>query len=176
MAVGIDQATALINEKDHWTDGEQSKLLHRVDFLISMARELEIGPRHGRSLQMKNIFFGELESRLRTEKRKVIVSIKSGNGHYHITEKGDIGGDGLDIQVEGEIYKIPTGLIDPDPEQPREYFDPAQMAETKNSINLMGQQQAGQVFKLPNGRYKLIDGERRFRICRELDIPSLKRR
>ncbi len=56
--------------------------------------------------------------------------------------------------------------------QPREYFDPVKMAELQGSIEEVGQLTAVKVKRIDRDRqgriYELIDGERRWRICREL--------
>jgi ParB/RepB/Spo0J family partition protein len=74
-------------------------------------------------------------------------------------------------QVAEQIYLLPTTLIDPDPKQPRAYFDSAKMALLKKSIELHGVQTPGIVASKEGGRFDLIDGERRYRVCRELGIP-----
>lgn len=78
---------------------------------------------------------------------------------------------GLSAHAAEQVYQLPTELVDPDPKQPRSYFDPAKMELLKRSIQLHGVETPGVVAPKENGRFDLVDGERRYRVCRELGIP-----
>ena len=72
------------------------------------------------------------------------------------------------------VYQIPTTLIVPLEGQPREYFDPELMKALQSSINEVGQRDPALVRTLNHGSphpFGLINGERRFRACRELGLP-----
>lgn len=61
------------------------------------------------------------------------------------------------------MAEIPVDLISPNPDQPRKNFDPVELQELANSIQLNGLTQAITVEEVPEGGYILIDGERRWR-------------
>ena len=72
--------------------------------------------------------------------------------------------------LEGIDLDVPVELIDPNPNQPREYFDPTKMAELTQSIKENGQKQQVKVVPyIVDGetRFYLVDGERRFRAVTE---------
>ena len=70
------------------------------------------------------------------------------------------------IQDYGDVLRIPAGLIDPNPYQPRMAFDSESLEELADSIRTFGLIQPISVRKQPEGRYQIISGERRFRACR----------
>ncbi len=83
----------------------------------------------------------------------------------------------------GRVLEVPTGDIDPNPNQPRRYFDPAALAELAASLTHTGVIQPI-VVRQAGDRYELIAGERRLRaaklaglstipvILREVDAPT----
>ena len=107
---------------------------------------------------------------------------------FAITEQGGKVMDGHatlvcipSLGVEGEkLFKVNMSddLIVPNPNQPREYFDPEKMAEMRKTIKKMGQVQPLSVVPivLEDGTRKLfiIDGERRFRAVKELGLSTVK--
>ena len=70
------------------------------------------------------------------------------------------------VQDYGDVLRIPAGLIDPNPYQPRMAFDNDSLEELAESIRTFGLIQPISVRKQPDGRYQIISGERRFRACR----------
>jgi ParB family chromosome partitioning protein len=78
-----------------------------------------------------------------------------------------------------ELRPIPVDMIDPSPNQPRRAFDEDSLLALAGSIRAQGVLQPVLVRPLPNGRYELVAGERRWRASRlaELDsIPAIVRR
>lgn len=73
---------------------------------------------------------------------------------------------------ENRIYKIPIGMIAPNPNQPRKYFDDEMMTELTESIKKYGVLQPITV-RRTNGEYELISGERRFRACQMAGIKRI---
>src|SRR3990167_4499872 len=74
------------------------------------------------------------------------------------------------------ILSIPIDLIVPEAKQPRQYLDPAKLEELKNSIAKHSVLVPIAVMKQANGKYLLIDGERRYRASKALklkDIPAI---
>jgi ParB family chromosome partitioning protein len=70
------------------------------------------------------------------------------------------------VQDYGDVLRIPAGLIDPNPYQPRQAFDNDSLEELAESIRTFGLIQPISVRKRPDGRYQIISGERRFRACK----------
>lgn len=71
-------------------------------------------------------------------------------------------------------YEIPTDLIDPDPEQPRKVLAPSVIRERANSLKKNGQLTAIIVTPQVNGRYKLFEGELRWRGKQALGDPTIR--
>ncbi len=74
--------------------------------------------------------------------------------------------------------ELPIEAISPNPRQPRQVFDPDEMAELVHSVREIGLLQPVVVRPVGGGRYELIMGERRWRACREAGlelIPSIVR-
>ena len=71
-------------------------------------------------------------------------------------------------QMEGsaDVVRIPAGMIEPNPFQPRMSFDTEALEELTNSIRTLGLIQPITVRKTDDGKYQIISGERRFRACR----------
>ncbi len=68
---------------------------------------------------------------------------------------------------------IKTALIEANPENPRIIFDPVQMDELKASISVVGILVPLIVYPTEDGKYVLLDGERRLRCARELNLPDV---
>ena len=62
-----------------------------------------------------------------------------------------------------QITQLPITSIIPDPFQPRKYFDAVKIASLAKSIAQIGIKEPLVVESQPDGTYKLIDGERRYR-------------
>ena len=65
--------------------------------------------------------------------------------------------------ASADVLRIPVGMIEPNPFQPRVTFDPDALEELADSIRTLGLIQPITVRKTGNGRYQIISGERRFR-------------
>jgi ParB family chromosome partitioning protein len=77
--------------------------------------------------------------------------------------------------TEAKLLQVDTELIDRNPDNPRINFRQAELDELQESIRLYGVQVPISVYK-QDGRYVLIDGERRWRCCLKLNkkkIPAL---
>jgi len=74
---------------------------------------------------------------------------------------------------EPELRDLPLDLIRPNPDQPRTRFDPASISSLAASIADAGIVQPLIVRPLPDGRYELIAGERRWRAAREARIQTV---
>jgi len=74
---------------------------------------------------------------------------------------------------EPELRDLPLDLIRPNPDQPRTRFDPASISSLAASIADAGIVQPLIVRPLPDGRYELVAGERRWRAAREAGIQAV---
>jgi len=72
-----------------------------------------------------------------------------------------------------DIIPIPTHLIDEDKEQPRYQFDDEALQELMNSIGELGLLSPIKVRKTADGRYKIIYGNRRYKACTALSLPTI---
>ena len=80
---------------------------------------------------------------------------------------GALLGDFEDISVEKSAYQmLPIYRVEPDPDQPRQDFDPEALAELADSITEHGIIQPLTVRETKNGYYQIIAGERRWRAAR----------
>src|SRR6185503_14248030 len=61
------------------------------------------------------------------------------------------------------VLRIPVEQIEPNPRQPRHDFDETALNELATSIKLHDIVQPITVSQTPNGKYRLISGERRWR-------------
>lgn len=59
------------------------------------------------------------------------------------------------------------------PQQPRRYFDPDKMAQLVNSVQEHGILEPLLVRPLPNSRYELVAGERRYRAAKQLGLTEV---
>ena len=78
-----------------------------------------------------------------------------------------------DIQQSGEFRKVRTSDVEPNREQPRKIFDREAIEELSASIAEHGILQPITTRKLPNGRYQIISGERRWRAARMAGIKEV---
>lgn len=69
--------------------------------------------------------------------------------------------------------RIPLDLIEVNPRQPRHDFDEVSLSELAASIKMHDIIQPITVSKLPNGKYRLIAGERRFRAAKIAGLKDL---
>lgn len=75
----------------------------------------------------------------------------------------------------GEPYfrEVPVDLVMPNPDQPRKRFDPESISSLASSLRETGLIQPLIVRPMPDGRYELIAGERRWRAAREAGLESV---
>jgi len=72
-----------------------------------------------------------------------------------------------------DIINIAMDLIDEDIDQPRYQFDEESLQELMNSINELGLLSPIKVRTMPNGRYTIIYGNRRYKASRMLNRPTI---
>jgi len=72
-----------------------------------------------------------------------------------------------------DIVQIPTHLIDEDKDQPRYQFDDDALRELVESIGEIGLLSPIKVRSTGDGRYKIIYGNRRYKACTSLGLPTL---
>lgn len=72
-----------------------------------------------------------------------------------------------------DIIQIPTHLIDEDKEQPRYQFDEEALQELMSSIEELGLLSPIKVRTTSDGRYKIIYGNRRYKACTSLNLPTI---
>lgn len=72
-----------------------------------------------------------------------------------------------------EIINIAMDLIDEDTDQPRYQFDETSLQELMNSINELGLLSPIKVRTIPNGRYMIIYGNRRYKANQMLGRPTI---
>ena len=88
-------------------------------------------------------------------------------------------GRGLDSLFPGaeewgtSIQEIPVGELDPNPDQPRQSFDPESIAQLADSIRDQGVLQPLLVVPASGGRYRIIAGERRYRASRVAGLETV---
>lgn len=71
------------------------------------------------------------------------------------------------------VQEIPVGDIDPNAEQPRRAFPEEGMAQLSASVKEQGVLQPLLVVEQPNGRYRIVAGERRWRACRQAGLATV---
>jgi ParB family chromosome partitioning protein len=82
-----------------------------------------------------------------------------------LPQPGDVG--------EPRLRDIPLAMIRPSADQPRRRFDPESIRALAASIAEAGMIQPVIVRPLPDGRYELIAGERRWRAAREAQLETV---
>lgn len=80
--------------------------------------------------------------------------------------------------LEGKEWLVPLAYIDPNPRQPRKYFDPEKMGGLKEDIQREGQMTAIEAVPCLTSegeiRLFLMDGERRYRAMKELGSSHVR--
>ena len=74
---------------------------------------------------------------------------------------------------EPHYREVPVELIRSNPDQPRKHFDPESISALARSLADAGVVQPLIVRPLPDGRYELIAGERRWRAAQEAQLETL---
>jgi ParB family chromosome partitioning protein len=72
-----------------------------------------------------------------------------------------------------ELRDVPVALIRPNPDQPRKRFDPESISALARSIADAGLVQPLILRPLPDGRFELIAGERRWRAAQEAGLETV---
>ena len=72
-----------------------------------------------------------------------------------------------------DIVRIPAGMIEPNPFQPRMSFDTEALEELTASIRSLGLIQPITVRRTDDGKYQIISGERRFRACKAAGMDMI---
>ena len=81
-------------------------------------------------------------------------------------------------EAEETLRKVPVALISPNPDQPRKRFDAEALERLAESVASSGIIQPLVVRPLPDGRYELIAGERRWRAAQQAgltEVPAVLR-
>lgn len=93
------------------------------------------------------------------------------------TEAGDapdVSRETTDLVDAGAVYReIAPSSIDPNPKQPRTYFDEEALAELAHSVKEFGLLQPIVVREMPGGRYQLIMGDRRWRASQRAELEAI---
>lgn len=86
-----------------------------------------------------------------------------------------LGESALTMQPETEegLKTLPLQKVEPNPAQPRKYFDPNELQELADSIAMHGVIQPLTVRLLPSGYYQIIAGERRWRAARLAGLTEI---
>jgi ParB family chromosome partitioning protein len=71
------------------------------------------------------------------------------------------------------VLELPLDAIEPDPNQPRRTFDETSLLELADSLRRLGQIHPVEVREF-EGRYVLIDGERRWRAAKLAELSTLR--
>lgn len=79
----------------------------------------------------------------------------------------------LNDYQEGSFYMVDLDLIEPDPNQPRKYFDPEALEELSTSIKQKRVYQPIIVRKDENGKIILVAGERRYRAAKMAGLDKI---
>lgn len=85
-------------------------------------------------------------------------------------------GEPATLPPTGDYREIPVAKIEPSPYQPRRDLDVAHVKELAESIRSEGLLQPIVVRPLPEGRYELIAGERRWRAHQHLGVKQIMAR
>ena len=87
---------------------------------------------------------------------------------------GALLGDELEVSSENTPYKLlPIYRIEPNPDQPRQDFDPEELEALSASIGIHGIIQPLTVRETSNGYYQIIAGERRWRAARMAQLSEV---
>ena len=87
---------------------------------------------------------------------------------------GALLGDFTEEQAENSAYQLlPIYKVEPNPDQPRQDFDEAELQALADSISVHGVIQPLTVRQLPSGYYQIIAGERRWRAARLANINEV---
>lgn len=86
----------------------------------------------------------------------------------------DVSRETVDLVDAGAVYReISPNSIEPNPKQPRTYFDEEALAELAHSVKEFGLLQPIVVREIAEGRYQLIMGERRWRASQRAELEAI---
>ena len=71
------------------------------------------------------------------------------------------------------VFRVPVGQIEPDPENARQHFDAEELQSLADNMNRHGQLKNAVAWVRGDGRYQLVAGERRLRAAKLAGIPTL---
>lgn len=77
------------------------------------------------------------------------------------------------MQKLKEIVYVPITKVVRDEHQPRQYFDEFKLGRLSESIKKLGIKEPLTVEAMPDGTYKIVDGERRWRSARALGLKEV---
>ena len=83
------------------------------------------------------------------------------------------GAEDYDDDKESELLNLPISKVEPNKEQPREYFDQQALQDLADSISQYGLIQPVVARKLDTGYYQIIAGERRWRASRLAGLTEI---
>ena len=87
---------------------------------------------------------------------------------------GALFGDLVEETAQAGPYQtLPIYKVEPNPDQPRQDFDPEALQALADSISLHGVVQPLTVRQMPNGYYQIIAGERRWRAARLAQLTEV---
>jgi ParB family chromosome partitioning protein len=75
--------------------------------------------------------------------------------------------------ADSDFRELPVEMVRPNPAQPRRRFDPDSISTLAESLTAAGMIQPILVRPLPDGRFELIAGERRWRAAREAGLATV---
>jgi ParB family chromosome partitioning protein len=75
--------------------------------------------------------------------------------------------------VAENVFRIPVGQIEPDPENARQHFDADELQALADNMKRHGQLQNAVAWLRGDGRYQLVAGERRLRAAKLANIATL---
>lgn len=77
------------------------------------------------------------------------------------------------VYEKDKLYELPISSVQPDPEQPRKYFDGQALAELSASITSHGVLQPILVREGVDGVFIIVSGERRFQAARNAGLATI---
>jgi ParB family chromosome partitioning protein len=101
-----------------------------------------------------------------------IEDIASARGLNSLLAPKEAGPDRA-AETAGRAIEVNSDLSDLNPDQPRRHFDEKEIASLAQSVKSLGVTTPLMVRPKEGGRYELIDGERRLRAARQLNLTEI---